>query len=191
MKATLRQCWEARSRTCFWVAEQFSYRIGAVIAWGALRLGLHPNVITLLALAAGLSGVAVACWPGVDRAIGGIALVAGLLGSCALDCADGTVARLRGNASGFGNVLDRIGDLTLSLVLAGALGVTALGQPGPWLPISWQPFVLVWSLVPKQVLSVVAWLKDRSENNLAAAAAGQRRRPASACSAAPSVWSAT
>jgi phosphatidylglycerophosphate synthase len=97
-----------------------------------------------------------------------LALVVGLLGSCGLDCADGTVARIRGNASGFGNVLDRIGDLTLSLVLAGALGVTALGQPGHWLPISWQPFVLVWSLVPKQVLSVISWLKDTIGKQLGA-----------------------
>jgi len=157
---TLRQCWEARSKNCFWVAEQFGYRIGTLISWAALRLGLSPNFLTVTALACGLTGVAVACWPGVDRQTGGHAQLIGLLGSCCFDCADGVVARLSGRTSGFGHVLDKICDLTLSIVLAGALGVTALAQPTWLIPSSWAPFILVWSLVPKQVFSVVTWLRE-------------------------------
>jgi len=157
---SLRDCWEARSKNCFWVAEQFGYRLGSLISWAALRLGLSPNFLTVCALACGLAGVAVACWPGVDPRLGGAALLAGLLGSCCFDCADGVVARLTGRTSGFGHVLDKICDLTLSLVLAGALGVAALDQPSLLLPTDWQPFVLVWSLVPKQVFSVATWLRE-------------------------------
>lgn len=157
---TLRQCWEARSKNCFWVAEQFGYRIGSLISWAALRLGLSPNLLTLAALGCGLAGVAVACWPGVDRVTGGIALLVGLLGSCCFDCSDGVVARLSGRTSGFGHVLDKICDLTLSIVLAGSLGVVALSQPTVLLPDAWKPILLVWTLVPKQVFSVVTWLRE-------------------------------
>lgn len=161
---SLRQCWEARSKNCFWVAEQFGYRIGSLISWAALRLGLSPNLLTLVALGCGLTGVAIACWPGVDRLTGGIALLVGLLGSCCFDCSDGVVARLSGRTSGFGHVLDKICDLTLSIVLAGSLGVVALSQPTLLVPAEWKPILLVWTLVPKQVFSVVTWLRESIEN---------------------------
>jgi len=157
---SLRTCWEARSRNCFWVAEQFGYRLGSLISWAALRLGLSPNFLTLCALGCGLAGVAVACAPGVDRVTGGWALLVGLLGSCCFDCSDGVVARLSGRTSGFGHVLDKVCDLTLSIVLAGALGVVALNQPTRLLPPEWAPALVVWSLVPKQVFSVVTWLRE-------------------------------
>lgn len=157
---SLRDCWNARSRNCFWVAEQFGYRVGSLISWAALRLGLSPNTLTVAALACGLAGVAVACLPGTTPLVGGLALLVGLLGSCAFDCSDGVVARLSGRTSGFGHVLDKSCDLTLSLVLAGALGVTALSQPTALVPDSWKPAILVWSLVPKQVFSVVTWLRE-------------------------------
>ena len=158
--ASLADCWNARSKNCFWVAEQFGYRVGSLISWAALRLGLSPNLLTLAALACGLAGVAVACWPGVGRHAGGLALLVGLLGSCAFDCSDGVVARLSGRTSGFGHVLDKTCDLTLSLVLAGGLGVVALNQPAALVPDAWKPAILVWSLVPKQVFSVVTWLRE-------------------------------
>jgi phosphatidylglycerophosphate synthase len=161
---SLGDCWNARSKNCFWVADQFGYRIGSLISWAALRLGISPNVLTMAALAAGLAGIAVACWPGMDRQTGGLALLVGLLGSCCFDCSDGVVARLSGRTSGFGHILDKICDLTLSLVLAGALGVVALNQPTRLLPDEWKPLLLVWTLVPKQVFSVVTWLRETIES---------------------------
>jgi phosphatidylglycerophosphate synthase len=161
---SLGDCWNARSKNCFWVADQFGYRIGSLISWAALRLGISPNMLTMAALAAGLAGIAVACWPGMDRQTGGLALLVGLLGSCCFDCSDGVVARLSGRTSGFGHILDKICDLTLSLVLAGALGVVALNQPTRLLPDEWKPFLLVWTLVPKQVFSVVTWLRETIES---------------------------
>jgi phosphatidylglycerophosphate synthase len=161
---SLGDCWNARSKNCFWVADQFGYRIGSLISWAALRLGIGPNVLTMAALAAGLAGIAVACWPGMDRQTGGLALLVGLLGSCCFDCSDGVVARLSGRTSGFGHVLDKICDLTLSLVLAGALGVVALNQPTRLLPDEWKPLLLVWTLLPKQVFSVVTWLRETIES---------------------------
>ncbi len=161
---SLGDCWNARSKNCFWVADQFGYRIGSLISWAALRLGIGPNVLTMAALAAGLAGIAVACWPEMDRQTGGLALLVGLLGSCCFDCSDGVVARLSGRTSGFGHILDKICDLTLSLVLAGALGVVALNQPTRLLPDEWKPLLLVWTLVPKQVFSVVTWLRETIES---------------------------
>ena len=161
---SLGDCWNARSKNCFWVADQFGYRIGSLISWTALRLGIGPNVLTMAALAAGLAGIAVACWPGMDRQTGGLALLIGLLASCCFDCSDGVVARLSGRTSGFGHVLDKICDLTLSLVLAGALGVVALNQPTRLLPDEWKPLLLVWTLLPKQVFSVVRWLRETIES---------------------------
>ena len=159
-KPSLRDCWEARSKNCFWVAEQFGYRLGSLISWAALRIGLSPNALTIAALACGLAGVAVASWPGTPRLIGGIALLLGLLGSCGFDCSDGVVARLTGRTSGFGHVLDKSCDLTLSLVLAGSLGLAALNHPTALVPDSWKPAIVVWSLVPKQVFSIVTWLRE-------------------------------
>jgi phosphatidylglycerophosphate synthase len=163
---TLADCWNARSRGCFWVAEQFGYRIGSLISWGALRLHIRPNTLSFFALLSGLSGVAVACWPGVSRLTGGSALVVGLLGSCCFDCADGVVARLSGCTTAFGGLLDKIGDMTLSLVICGSLGVVALGQPDALVPVSLQPALLVWSLIPKQLLSVISWLKSALNRGL-------------------------
>jgi phosphatidylglycerophosphate synthase len=176
---TLNDCWKARSRGCFWVAEQFSYRIGSVISWAAMRLHLSPNTLTATSLLCGLAGVATACWPGVSREVGGLALIVGLLGSCCFDCADGTVARLSHRTSAFGGLLDKICDMTLSLVTCGALGVVALGQSDSWVPPALQPALLVWSLIPKQIFSVINWLK----------AAIQHGSDRSRRSPAPATWS--
>lgn len=94
------------------------------------RLGISPNVVTLL----GLATAAGCCYA---LYLGDLYLGLGLLAlACFIDVADGALARALGRASDFGGVLDKVADryvefaLLLGLMLGGFLrwwwGVFAL-----------------------------------------------------------------
>jgi CDP-diacylglycerol--glycerol-3-phosphate 3-phosphatidyltransferase len=82
-----------------WLAEAFYWALQAP-ARGLARLGVHPDVLTFLALAASLASVPLIA---SDHLPAGALLVG--LGGC-FDAVDGVVARLSGKASPSGAVLD-------------------------------------------------------------------------------------
>lgn len=79
------------------------------------RLGLTPNTVTLL----GLLGSVIAAWfvARGELTAGGIIMLV----SWPIDALDGTMARLRGEASGWGAFVDSVSDRYAELIILGAL----------------------------------------------------------------------
>jgi phosphatidylglycerophosphate synthase len=134
--------------------------VGAALAWLAERLGLGPHAVSILSLVVGCGGVLVVATGGMDRLAGGCVLFTALFGAYWLDCADGVLARVTGRTSSFGAIFDKVIDVLVALCAVAALGVAALGEPGPLISPRWQPAVLVFSLLPRTAFSVFNWLKD-------------------------------
>lgn len=106
-------------------SEAVSQPLGAVIAVGAVRLGLSPNTLSVLNVLIGLSGcLAVAGFPSLVPA------VAWQL-AYAFDCADGQLARVTGRAGPAGARLDVLCDLVVQIGVVTALA--AAGRAPGWL----------------------------------------------------------
>lgn len=116
-------------------SEAVSQRIGARVAVFAHRRGLHPTVLTVANLGLGclVSAVVVAAaqpvaegrvwaWP-----VGLLALL-GWQFAYALDCADGQLARVTGQASPAGGRVDVLCDVAAQVALVAALAATAAAQ---------------------------------------------------------------
>lgn len=91
------------------------------------RIGLMPNTVTILGLIGNTAG-AVFLARG-QMTIGGILIL--LMGP--VDALDGTMARLRGEASEFGAFVDSVTDRYSELVIYGGL-IFYYAQMGEWLP---------------------------------------------------------
>lgn len=113
-------------------SETVSQRLGAVLAYAASRLRLTPTAVTLANLVLGLaaSTVVVALAPraasgDVPAAVPGLVALLGWQLAYALDCADGQLARVTGQASPAGARLDILCDVAAQIGLVAALGATA------------------------------------------------------------------
>jgi len=91
------------------------------------RLGLMPNTMTILGLIGNTAG-AVFLARG-QMTVGGIMIL--LMGP--VDALDGTMARLRGEATEFGAFVDSVTDRYSELVIYGGL-IFYYAQMGEWLP---------------------------------------------------------
>jgi phosphatidylglycerophosphate synthase len=116
-------------------SEQVSQRIGARIAAFAQRRGISPTVLTVanlgvaclasfvvIGLAGPVADGAVWAWP-----VGLLALL-GWQVAYALDCADGQLARVTGQASPAGARVDVLCDVAAQIGLVSALAATAAAQ---------------------------------------------------------------
>ncbi|MFY1635159.1 CDP-alcohol phosphatidyltransferase family protein [Solwaraspora sp. WMMB335] len=116
-------------------SEAVSQRLGAVFALAGARAGLAPTVLTVANLALGLAAsttviaTAGATADGSAPAwlIGLVALVGWQL-AYALDCADGQLARVTGQASPAGARVDVLCDVAAQIALVTALSAVALAQ---------------------------------------------------------------
>lgn len=122
------------------------------LAWAVtvlLRLGIHPNTLTLAALAFAVLAAALIALEQLPAA----GLV--LLLSQPLDALDGELARRGGFVSPFGAVLDSTSDRIVDGIIFGAIGyhLAASGQ------LSWLPVALV-ALIGSLLVSYV---RARSE----------------------------
>jgi phosphatidylglycerophosphate synthase len=131
-----------------------SRRVSASVTRRLAATPLSPNAVTVVATLCGAAGgLALAlAWP-----LGPIAGVALLAFSAVLDCCDGELARLRGQESRLGHVLDVTGDTVVhaavfagiawSLANAGAapdgwtLAALALGLTGSFAAVTWSESV--------------------------------------------------
>lgn len=100
--------------------------VSKYVTYGAYRLGLSPNALTVLstvAVAAGAASLLVLS----DRLAGGVAALVLLQLAYVLDCCDGQLARLTGTASTFGGFLDLVLDrLNNLLVFSGIIAAEVL-----------------------------------------------------------------
>jgi phosphatidylglycerophosphate synthase len=130
----------ARNRGGGLFTETVNQRIGAYACVVAERFGLPPTALTLANLILGLvaSGLVVALAPamagGVVPApvVGLVALVLWQV-AYSLDCADGQLARVTGQASPAGARLDILCDVALQIALVAAVSAVAHAYtPGVW-----------------------------------------------------------
>lgn len=131
-----------------------SRRVSPVVTRRLAATPLTPNAVTVIATLCGAAGglVLALAWP--QGPIAGVALLAC---SAVLDCCDGELARLRGQESRLGHVLDVTGDTVVhaavfagivwSLANAGAapdgrtLAALAFGLAGSFAAITWSESV--------------------------------------------------
>ena len=160
-KPTYQSFWSLRGSGCFWVTEQVSYRLGALLAIPCHALRLTPNHVTFLGFMVASVGIGcVALEVPESRTLQGWVILASLMLSSGLDCTDGILARFNRQGSVFGSLFDKIADLATMLVIVGALGVESLNLNHPHFPIALQRFFLVWSIGPRALFSTLSWLKD-------------------------------
>jgi phosphatidylglycerophosphate synthase len=94
-----------------------------------LRTSIHPNAVTLVGIAAGVTGGLLVGSPGTAALLGGAAL---LFVSAVFDCSDGELARRRGAETRLGHVLDVTGDMLVNLALL--VGIAARVMRSGWAP---------------------------------------------------------
>jgi phosphatidylglycerophosphate synthase len=90
----------------------FSQRLGALLAYGAQRVGLTPNLVTGLSLLVSLFGVLCFVSLPLTAEAAFFSLILLQLGY-GFDCADGQLARASGVSSEIGAWLDNVADLVV------------------------------------------------------------------------------
>ncbi len=152
--------WKLRGTSCFWISEHVGYRIGALLAVPANRLGLGPNSISVLSAIIGVGGTALVAYGPFSRTSGAVLLGIFLLVANGLDCTDGLIARQSRRGSSFGALLDKLIDMISIIWVPGLLGASAMEKPEWILPPGWQPLALMFIVGVRPVYSTVSWLKD-------------------------------
>jgi phosphatidylglycerophosphate synthase len=122
----------ARNRGGGLFTETINQRIGAYLSVGAERLGLPPTALTLANFVFGLVAAVLVVRLAPAMADGRVpALVVGLVAlvlwhlAYSLDCADGQLARVTGQASPAGARLDILCDVALQIALVAAVATVA------------------------------------------------------------------
>jgi phosphatidylglycerophosphate synthase len=126
-----------------------------------LSLGLSPNAVTWLFIAAGVVAAGVLSVPGLGLAGAGAAFLA-IQVQILLDCSDGELARWQQRFSVKGIYLDRIGHYVTESALPVALGVRADGgwdSIGHWTSLGLATAVLVLLIKSETALVHVARLE--------------------------------
>ncbi len=150
--------WEMRGRQTIWVTRNFSYRVGAVVAYLASRMGVSPNMISVISAALTITAACLALYVGQGTVWAGVFLILGLQLGYAFDCADGPLARATGQETSFGSLSDKMADLSSGMILPCIL---AYGVGGIWLgDYDVSLGVIVLFLTFRTVLCVLMWLKE-------------------------------
>lgn len=104
-------------------------RLAAALVRPLYATPVHPNHLTTLGLATGLTAVALYARGGTAARFGGVLLVLTML----VDHADGELARATGKTSPFGHAYDRVVDLIVKLGVFLGIGFGLRGGPlGRW-----------------------------------------------------------
>lgn len=115
----------------YWWTLRVDQTVGAYLARAGIRVGLHPNQVTLLMIVVGIvtSALTMVAYDWNRVASGIIGWTGWNLAYC-LDCADGQIARATGMASPRGALLDLLCDFVLHVlvVMAGVYVVSASMQ---------------------------------------------------------------
>ncbi|HCT80169.1 MAG TPA: CDP-alcohol phosphatidyltransferase [Micromonosporaceae bacterium] len=143
-------------------SEAISQRLGSVIALGAARLGAKPTIVTLTNLMVGLAtSITVALLSGRMTPVIGLVALVGWQLAYAMDCADGQLARVTGQASPAGARVDVLCDVASHIALVTALVMVA--KPPIWVAAlfagSWMINIITSvlpgdSLIPSRSLGV-------------------------------------
>ncbi len=113
----------------------FFRRLGIVFALAARAVGMSPTGVTFVAMFAGAVGGALLAWP--QYAMLGVAL---LVMHGVLDSSDGQLARLTGNSTEFGRMMDGVAGYVTHIAMY--FGILASGLSRGW---GWE--LAVWMLL--------------------------------------------
>lgn len=158
VKLTYSDFWKMRGRQSIWFTRNISYRMGAFVALCASRLGISPNVVSLLSGAITIFSAILAVYVGQGHWISSLILIVGLQLGYAFDCADGSLARATGRQSSFGVLMDKLVDLSSGMIFPcivayGAGHFYFNGEPST-------VRVLISILILRVVHSVMMWIKE-------------------------------
>ena len=150
--------WEMRGRRSIWFTKNISYRMGALIALIASRVGVSPNTVSLMS---GLITVLSSVWAfyiGSDDWVALVILLVGLQLGYAFDCADGPLARVTNRQSRFGILMDKLVDLSSGMIFPCVL---AFGAGSFYWDKHLMTFgVIIPILTLRVVYSVMIWMKE-------------------------------
>ena len=146
----------ARNSGEHWAGRLYVRRFSPYATRLLLRLGLSPNAVTWLMIAAGVVAAGLLTLPGIVPAIGAVLVIQLQI---LLDCSDGEMARWTGRSSVAGVYLDRLGHYVTETALPIALGIRADGgwdQIGPYTTLGLVIAVLVLLVKSESMLVHVA-----------------------------------
>ncbi len=100
-------------------------------AWALFfkKLGVHPNVVTILSIILGVAAAVCFCFPGLKFAIAGVIL---LMWANHYDSADGQLARLTGKTTLIGRLLDGLAGEIWFFCIYVAISIRLMNQPMPF-----------------------------------------------------------
>lgn len=146
-----------------WLTANVAYRLGAVLAVPASRLGMTPNVVSLISLFAAIGGAGLAVLLGYENWWAALLLFFSGHLAYGLDCADGVLARTTGRGSPFGGVLDKAVDTVVGIALPIILAIGALPEGVSRLEASWMLGALALLIGSRMSLAVSMWLREVME----------------------------
>lgn len=162
-RPNFRDFWQMRGRQSIWVTRNISYRFGAMIAMAASRLGISPNILSLLSAVITFCSCALAVYLEQGTWLAGVVVIVGLQLGYAFDCADGPLARATGRQSSFGSLLDKICDLSSGMVFPCVLAYGAghyYYQGVVEAEMDYTLRVLLAVIILRSILNVLLWLKE-------------------------------
>lgn len=163
----LKQFLACRSPMAFWVTYHLNNPVGAWLAWLCYRARLTPNMVSMISLLVTLSGPALLCfWQPASPLIEALILVISLQAGYTLDGADGMLARVTGQGSRFGQMLDKLIDSIVMLSLPPLLFFASQGSQ-PVEPFGQQGVIVITflAILSRGQLSIHLWLKEYVERS--------------------------
>ncbi|MGB0992848.1 MAG: CDP-alcohol phosphatidyltransferase family protein [Akkermansiaceae bacterium] len=154
--------WAMRGKQSMWFTLNVSYRLGAYVALLAAKLRVPPNIISLMSAAITVITTLIVFFMGHSNPWSGLVLVIGLQVGYIFDCADGPLARVTGQGSSFGILMDKICDLGSGMMFPCVMAFAAGHYYFPYFAHKpdYTLRVLLCVLFLRVTLSVWMWLKE-------------------------------
>lgn len=161
-KYTYQDFWDMRGKQSMWLTQNVSYRLGAYVALWAAKLKVSPNMISLMSGVITVLTTLAVFYIGHGNPWSGVLLILGLQLGYVFDCADGPLARVTGQGSSFGILMDKTSDLGSGMVFPCIMAFAAGHYYCPY--VTGRPDytlrILLCMLFIKVTLSVWMWLKE-------------------------------
>ncbi len=124
-----------------WLDIHFTRPLGLLWARLFRALGVHPNVVTILSIFLGAAAGVMFYFPDLCHSVAGILL---LVWANLYDSADGQLARMTGQKTRWGRILDGFaGDVWFFCIYA-AICLRLMNEPMPGTDVLWGPWI--WAL---------------------------------------------
>ena len=159
----LEDFWQMRGMQSLWLTRNYSYRLGALIALMASRVGVPPNILSLLSVIITVGTCVLAVYFEQGTWLAGSVCIVGLQLGYAFDCADGPLARATGKESSFGSLFDKICDMSSGMLFPCVLAYGAghyYYQGIIEAEMDYTLRVLLAVIILRSILNVLLWLKE-------------------------------